>query len=72
MKIDKGVSVPGRSGGAWPDFVEACKTMNLGDSIFLPSFPSHYRIAISIAPSWLNRQFMTRKDGAGVRVWRVT
>jgi hypothetical protein len=68
MKIDKGVKMPSRKSYHWQD-------VQIGDSIFYDDEPKATQSNPSIsARSWgyaNNAKFSARKEGNGVRIWRV-
>jgi len=70
FKIEKGVPVPPPKSGRYAKYPFA--KMDIGDSFFASEHPTKVRPAASW---WANRhagfKFQTRKEGDGVRVWRV-
>lgn len=76
MKIDKKVPVPFTSkangkGAAWVAFLATIKALEVNESFHTPVCPSNYRLALSIAHHWMDRQFLSRKDAKGTRIWRI-
>lgn len=71
FRIEQGVPAPKKTGGnyakyPWPQ-------MGIGDSVFLDSTykPNQIRSSLSNYSSRTDKQFVTRKEGSGLRVWRV-
>lgn len=59
-----------RTSITFQEFLETTKKLKVGQSFVLKSkdFPSNYRLALGMAPVWLGKKFMARKEKNGVRV----
>lgn len=71
IKIDKGVPIPtGVGKGSGRGGLYPWKKMDIGDSFFIAA----KKLPISITATnkrYAPKQFMSRKEGEGFRVWRV-
>lgn len=67
VQIDKGIKIPQRSGGPGRKYPWA--DMEVGDSFF--STAKSIREQSAHAGKVYGRKFATRKEGNGIRVWRV-
>ena len=64
IKIEKGIPIPPRSHRAKYPW----ETMEIGDSFFAPS--ANMASSVSLARKRYQREFTTRPEGTGTRVWR--
>lgn len=69
LKIEKGIPIPGTSGAPRRGLREALRHLEVGDSVLVRSAPS---TAGATAHQILGPgKYATRKEGGGVRVWRI-
>lgn len=72
FKIEKAVEIPGSAGGTGGPNKYPFPSMEVGDSFFVPGDQASK--ARPAAHTWgrvHGRKFMTRKEGDGVRIWRI-
>lgn len=74
LKIEKKplTTLRHKNPGDWADFLDAMKVCKVGESFVVPACPSNYRLAISIAQSWLGAHFRAVSEGSGFRIGRVS
>ena len=69
IKIDKHVPIPQKSTGPAPKYPWA--TMVVGDSFFAPIKRTAMSSSVAYATYRWKRQFLTRTEKKGTRVWRI-
>jgi hypothetical protein len=55
----------------WQDFLSAIKTMEVRQSFLVPQLGSNFRLAMTVAQTLLDKQYITNKTASGVRVGRI-
>lgn len=75
MKIEKGIPIPMGAGRKGPPIKYPWPDMEVGDSVFFDGEPKGADAKQGTAARlWGNnhgRKFAARKEGNGVRVWRI-
>lgn len=69
FEIETGIPVPDRTGQAkWP-----FRDMGVGDSVLFddPLLAAKAQVRCHVYGAKVNKKFATRKEGAGIRVWRI-
>lgn len=71
--VDKGIPVPSQARRNCSRFKDVLKALKAGDSFFVPDTSSTSMISGSMAleKAKLGIEITMRKEGNGVRVWRV-
>jgi len=64
--IDKGIPIPKNKG-----IKEALRQMEVTDSLFVTGKVMAHRAAVSAYAVDTGSAFVTRKEGAGIRIWRT-
>jgi len=73
IKIEKDVPIHGggNAGNRNPEKYPF-REMEVGDSFFIAENPKAVQSSAYVAGKRLGRRFITRREGDGVRVWRVS
>lgn len=70
IEIEKGIEMPDRPLGKPPKY--PWREMEVGDSFFVPNMnTADFGGGASTAGKRLGKKFSCRREGNGVRVWRV-
>ncbi|OHB85688.1 MAG: hypothetical protein A2Z38_04115 [Planctomycetes bacterium RBG_19FT_COMBO_48_8] len=74
IKIEKKISPPPYKRGnkkEYEDFLIAIKKKSIGES-FIFSLTGQHRLVLSACKILLNKEFITRKEKDGLRVYRIS
>lgn len=55
----------------WNDFLVAVKKLKVGESFVFPRLMSNHRLALAIAPRWIDARFQCVAEGKSFRIGRI-
>jgi hypothetical protein len=71
LKVEKGVPIPEYRPRVYGALADACKKMDIGDSVYVPGVKCTNSIMSSVSRILGAGRFTSRTVEGGVRVWRT-